>query len=66
MNRVDSKLKKRSDFIKLANENPKKASEILKFQAMALESCKVTNDIVFALSEIFFLHESTVYRDLHK
>lgn len=65
MNRNESLLTKRKKFVKLANENPQKASELLQQEALALNKCKNTSDVLFALSQIFCVSEATITKDLY-
>jgi hypothetical protein len=65
MNRNETLLNKRKRFVKLASESPQKASELLEQEALALRKCKNTNDLIFALSQIFCVSEATITKDLY-
>lgn len=66
MKRSKNKLEARKKFFKIANENPKAAAELLRSKAKGLENCKYSYDIVYALSEIFYLSEQTIENDLRQ
>ena len=57
-------IKYRSDFCKLAINNPKKAANKLRELAKGLENCRNTTDTVQALKSIFGVSERTVFNDL--
>lgn len=63
MNR-DKYIEKRSGFCKRAYENPSKAARELRIISQGLKNCRTTNDIVFALSEIFCVSERTIWNDI--
>lgn len=65
MNRNPYLKGKRKKFIKLCDTDIKAAAKELREQAEALEKLDRTRDKVFALSQIFFISESTVEKDLY-
>lgn len=60
------KLKKRANFIKICFDNPKKGADILRNLAIGLENCRNSKDVNFALQEILFKSESTIWNDYAK
>lgn len=55
---------KRQKFCRLAVYDSKKAAEELHSMADALSECNDKSDIIFALSEILFVSERTIFYDL--
>ena len=66
MNRNPELRKKRKDFARLAISNPESAANELHELASSLKKCKKHQDILFALSQIFCVSESTIEKDLYK
>jgi len=63
MRKNEKQLKARKDFVSTAFMNKKEAAEKLRLAALGIENCRTTQDIVFALEEILFLSERTIYND---
>jgi len=57
--------KKRQEFVKRTIDNPDKAAKELEEIAIGLRNCKDTYDVIFALSEMLYLSERTIKRDLN-
>ncbi len=66
MQKNDKILKKRAEFVQKTFKNPKNGAEILRKMAIGLENTKNASDTVYALSEILYLSERTIVRDLVK
>lgn len=60
----DKYIKERSDFCKLAFNNPKEAATKLRSMATGLENCRNTSDTIYALMSIFAVSERTIFNDL--
>jgi len=56
----------RSEFVKIALDNPKKAAKLLRAQARKLEKAKGIIKINDAISETLFISQRSVYRDCSK
>lgn len=59
-------LAKRKIFVRLAFNNNKEAAWQLRSLALGLENCRNTKDIAYALSEILYLSEATLFNDYSK
>lgn len=59
-------LEKRAAFIQGAMNDPKWGAEQLRDMALGLESCTKTMNTVYALQDILFLSERTVFCDYLK
>ena len=57
--------KRRKEFVKRIIDNPEKGANELRQLAIGLENCKDTYDVIFALSEMLYLSERTIKRDLN-
>ena len=55
---------KRKKFVQKAFNDPKLAADELRSMADGLEECKNTSDLIFALTEILFVSDSTIFRDI--
>lgn len=51
-------------FVHLAFSNPEMAAKKLHSLANALANCRKSKDVVYALEEILFIKERTIYNDL--
>jgi hypothetical protein len=56
--------KKRADFVQAAFKNPKEGAKILHAMAEGLGNTKTSSDTVYALSQILYISERTIVRDL--
>lgn len=56
-------LYKRKEFVNKAINNPKEAAKILLRKAKGLENCRNTSDSIYALQDILFLSERTIWND---
>lgn len=65
MNRNIYLKNKRAEFIKLCDSDIKKAAKEMRDAADALENCRTTADKIFAMSQILFISESTIEKDLY-
>lgn len=54
----------RKQFVSLAINSPKEAAKVLCQKAKGLENCRTTMDSVYALQDILYLSEVTIFRDL--
>lgn len=54
----------RMAFVQLCVDNPKEGEKSLKRMASKLGKCKNTNETLECLSDIMFISQSTLYRDL--
>lgn len=57
---------KRSEFVKLAINDPKAAAAILKAQAKKLEKCRKVTETAKSISNILFITDRTVFNDCKK
>jgi len=60
----DTYINSRAKFCQKAIKNPQNAASDLRDLATGLENCRNSSEIIFALSEIFRVHEITIERDL--
>lgn len=54
----------RKQFVSLAINSPKEAAKVLRQKAKGLENCRTTTDSVYALQDILYVSEATIFRDL--
>ena len=66
MNKCTKDLKRRSDFVKLAITNNKKAAKKLQEMAEGLKNCRNTSDTIYAINQILCISDRTILRDLKK
>ena len=66
MKKNSKQLEARKKFVNTAIIDNKRAAEILRSFALGLENCRTTQDIVYALHDILFLSERTIYNDFSK
>ncbi len=63
MKRSKGSKEARQRLVKLAFKDQKAAADEIRAMADALEACKGSSDVAFALSEIFCLSERTIFFD---
>ena len=66
MNKDKNKLNKRAEFVYQTCKDPIATAKNFRSIANGIEYCKTPADVIFALSEILFLSENTIYKDLRK
>lgn len=66
MKKNREQLRKRNEFIKEAMTNPKDAGMNLIIKGVGLMNCKNTTDTVYALQDILYLSEQTIFTELRK
>ena len=64
MNRDEKLMNKRRKFVTLAFTNPIRASNMLRTNARRLDQAKTIVEKVKILTEVLYLSEATIYRDV--
>ena len=66
MNKIESQLKDRKEFVKLSVDDPQKASKLLIVQAEALKDTRDLGGTIEVLSRLLYLSKQTIYQDISR
>lgn len=60
----DKTIKRRTEFVQSTLKNPEEGARRLRDLALSLENTNTSSDVIYALSQILYVSERTIERDL--